>query len=350
MTSRPFALFNQPIPQDITEENGEEESNFVFLFLDKLFNLQSKERLMATIVQENNLDPVKHNIYNPDADAAGTDTPVGTFMPLGSYTGPNRPILDPHSDEARIQSKILRSLRSPVAIFLMAQLQEQSFMPVSVYDMFEAMVTMLKTHKPRTQVTSAGAPVGHELFDADVLDKLGSLFGFLYQCLISASFHHDFFLRAEMVKLIRCLVENQKGDRSIWDTLRSKYAKWRTESTSERLAENPDQELAEITWNNVTNALVEWNLCHALDSGELLFFDEQLVQFLCTRFLTDEQFSDPAIACLQHYHTEYPQQYSYETFSWKSSLFLTHTHWNFVYDLMGTKQYVNCAIAYAGRV
>lgn len=358
MTSRPAALYNQAIPADpVDDGSGEEETNFVFLFLDKLFSLALKERLFAGIVDQNGLDKQKHNVYVPsEADAIRT---------AAVSAGGKIPVLGPNLDEAKIQSKLLRSLRSPMTIFLMAQLQERSpsgsYTPVSVYDMFEEIVSLLKSQqgKRHRPISMKAVEARDFLFPSgDQLDRLASLFGFLYQCFASQCWSHNFSIRSEIVTVLKVLLDKLRATAPWADLLpRSDQHKKAIELLLASGADaSPQLQLAESIWEIVTSTLVDWNICHALDTGELLFFDEQLVQFLCSRFLIEEEFSEPIIACLlEHYArdsnalrksagpvptatTPAPVESAVKIFCWQDASFLTHTHWNFVYDLVGTKR------------
>jgi hypothetical protein len=361
ITSRPSALYNQPIPADpVDDGSGEEETNFVFLFLDKLFSLGLKEKLFAGMVEHNGLDKTKHNIY-----VASPDDAIRT---AAASAGGKIPILGPNLDEARIQSKLLRSLRSPMTIFLMAQLQERSpsgsYTPVSVYDMFEEIVSLLKQQqgKRHRPILQQAVDARDLLFPhAEHLDRLASLFGFLYQCLATQSWNHNFSIRSEMVRVLKLLFDKLRT-KAPWSDILSRFDEHKrkiqfTMQLASSADASPQLQLAETIWETVTATLVDWNLCHALDTGELLFFDEQLVQFLCSRFMIDEEFSEGVLSCLHdHYSPDTHRQPATLSsssndavvastepagsrfFGWQDPWFLTHTHWNFVYDLVGTKR------------
>jgi len=238
-------------------------------------------------------------------------------------------------------------------------------MPVSVYDMFEEIFGLLKRGRRKVVAVPPISPEYVSLLplfsldtiftDKEILEKVKSLFGLIYQCLVPFSWKADFNLQQyvlkklpssrnltnfwfrEAISLIQILVDQQQTNRSIWDGLLQNLTQQLESSQQSGVATAEHSRLlASLVWHFVTQELAETNLCHALDNGELLFFDEQVVQYLCARFLTDEDLAQPI---LDTWATHYKGKVL--MFSWRSSYYLCSTHWNFVYDLVGTKRFVS---------
>lgn len=75
-------------------------------------------------------------------------------------------------------------------------------------------------------------------------------------------------------------------------------------------------------------------------SFEILLKDEQQVQFQCSRFLMNTELSGPildAINSARQTMRGFDQQYPL-IFAWHDNYFLTNKHWNYIFDMMASKQ------------
>lgn len=170
------------------------------------------------------------------------------------------------------------------------------------------------------------------------LQRLCSLIGFLYHCLLPYTWLTDFSITKETIKLLQIILKYYQTAsllpaQNLWSSLLQTFSHHSQLKSVDKAAR--------FILDKVIHRLIMSKLCRGVvvdGEVEIIFIDNHIAQFLSARFLSDDDFARPILTCFEQiYHN--PQMPP--LFLWQEEPYVTNKHWGLVYELMGSRKGFN---------